>query len=174
MNFIDIIKEEVVRFFENKITVFRGSGRNYLDGDNPIKWVALDRSVASNYSSFDDKGNANIDQMEIEEPSNVFYPPYKSNTDIRASDLQNILMDIVTNKYKSGSLSIDDAKKLSSTIKEFVKYSGDSLEKFHTKINKKESAGILHSILKALGFDAIGIEETNKDGEKTMTYGLIK
>jgi hypothetical protein len=156
------------------ITVYRGSGNNYNSGENPFKWVALDKSVANNYASFDDKGNANVDKMEIDEPGNVFYPPYKSNTDIKASDLQNILMDIVTTKYKSGKLSIDKAKSLSSDLKRYVKAAGENLEKYHTKINKKDSASILYDVLKKLGFDAIGIEETNGEGNKSMTYGLVK
>jgi len=156
------------------ITVYRGYGNNYNSGENPFKWVAVDKGVASNYASFDDRGSVNVEQMEINEPKNVFYPPYKSNTDIKASDLQNILMDVVTKKYKAGSLSIGEAKSISSDIKEYVKVAGENLEKYHTKINKKESAQLLHDVLKELGFDAIGIEETNGEGEKSMTYGLVK
>lgn len=154
---------------ENKITVYRGSGNNYSDGSNPIKWVALDKSVARNYA-LDDKG---VEELEIEEPTSVFELPFKTNVDVKVENITDNIRSVVGDKFKKGEIDIYLAKSVLKKLKEYEDLVGGEMFKFHSLINDQKFSGIFKDIVYSLGFDAIGIYETNDEGNKSLTYGLI-
>lgn len=154
-----------------KITVYRGRGRNYREGENEgFLWVATNRETALNYAELDDDGNPMIEDLEIDTPKNPFKLPYKNqNQYVTSENVGNLFRRELYKKVKSKEITIDDYRRISDKIKNYVEVAGDKVERVHTLLNKPSVSKLTSDILKELGFDAMEIDEG--DG---ATYGLLK
>ena len=158
-----------------KITVYRGTGNNISKGDNEgFNWVALDKSIAANYAGLTNEGKLNIKEFTITKPKNIFEFPYRFNTDVRASGINDHLRNELGKQFKAGKMSETRLRRVFKLLDEYESAAGNNLEKYHTKVNKKGASKKIAKILKELGFDAIRIRETNRDGKLIDTYGIIK
>jgi hypothetical protein len=178
-NVNDVVSDEVIAGIEDKetekIKVYRGEGANFGKKENEgFNWVAADKTVASNYAGIDNEGNVNTKEIEIDKPKNIFELPYKTNVDVKASNIGENIREIVRQKMNDGSISGEEVSSLLEEIGEWEKIAGENLEKYHTKLNKPGSSKKISDILSKLGYDAIMINETNSEGKLTPTYGLIK
>jgi hypothetical protein len=155
------------------ITVFRGTGNNFF-ADSPNKaftWVATEETVARDYAGVNDDGTYQVEEMEVSKPENPFQFPYKFNTDVRASDIGGNLRSALEMAIDDGRIEERSPKisEILNKIREYEERAGNSLEKYHTKINKEGANVILREILSDLGYDAIAITERG-----VQTYGLFE
>ena len=155
----------------DKITVYRGRGRNYAEGENEgFLWVATNKETASNYAEWDEDGNPLVDEWQIDKPKNPLKFPYKRpNQYVTSENIENIFRQYLLRKIKAKEISIEDYRLLSEKIKKFRKLAGDKVEALSTVLNKKETAKISSEIIRDLGFDALEISEGT-----FVTYGLLK
>lgn len=156
---------------KEKVTVYRGKGKNYKDTENEgFDWVSEDKAVADEYAGKDESGKLTVEEREIDKPKNVFSLPYKNpNQYVTSENIANLFRRAMTNKIKSKELTKEQWKSISEKIKQYEKLAGKKLEMTHTKLNKPEVAKIAAEILSDLGYDAIGMKEDGK-----LTYGIIK
>ena len=155
----------------NEITVYRGKGRNYRKGENEgFLWVATDKSDAMNYADLDENGEWMIDEFTIEKPKNVFTFPYKNrNQYVTSENIGNIFRQYVHRQVKAKLMNKSEWQIIWRKIDEFERLAGDKVEMIHTLINKPETSKLASSIIRDLGFDAIGVKEN-----ESFTYGLLK
>ena len=154
-----------------KIKVYRGTGRNYAEGENEgFLWVSTDKSVASNYADLDDDGNLMIDEFEIEKPKKPFKFGYSNpNQYVTAKNVANIWKRELTKLAKAKKITIDEWRKTSNLISDWEKMAGSKVQMLHTLLNKRATAKTSAQIIFNLGYDALEISE----GE-SVTYGLLK
>jgi hypothetical protein len=143
------------------IKVYRGTGNNFSGNRNDdFVWVAENRDTAAEYASND----KNVAEFFVKPPKKAFVLPYKSNTNVRSSDIAQLLRNEL--EKVAGNFNDQELDDLFLFIDSYEREAGDYLEPYHTKISKEDGRKILVVILKALGFDAIQIEE----GGATYAY----
>ena len=154
-----------------KIKVYRGTGRNYAEGENEgFLWVSTDKSVASNYADLDDEGNLMVEEFEIEKPKKPFKFGYSNpNQYVTAENVGNIWRRELTKLAKAKKITIDEWRKTSDLIRDWEKMAGSKVEMLHTLLNKTSTAKTSAQIIFNLGYDALEISEGD-----SVTYGLLK
>ena len=154
-----------------KIKVYRGTGRNYAEGENEgFLWVSTDKSVASNYADIDDDGNLMVEEFEIDKPKNPFKFGYSNpNQYVTAENVGNIWRRELTKRVKAKEITIDEYRVTSNLISKWQKMAGSKVEMLHTLLNKPATAKTSAQIIFNLGYDALEISEGD-----SVTYGLLK
>ena len=154
-----------------KIKVYRGTGRNYAEGENEgFLWVSTDKSVASNYADLDDDGNLMVEEFEIEKPKKPFQFGYTNpNQYVTAENVGNIWRRELTKLAKAKEITIDEWRKTSDLIRDWEKMAGSKVQMLHTLLNKPATAKTSAQIIFNLGYDALEISEGD-----SVTYGLLK
>jgi ADP-ribose pyrophosphatase YjhB (NUDIX family) len=159
----------------NELTVYRGIGNNMQYNNQNTEnegflWVALDKSLAANYASYDSNSREhNIQTLDIQQPKNPFKFPFKINVHLKGSDMTNQLRLVRDQKYKHKEINIYDYKILTDIINEYGQAAGDNLEAFHTKMDKPGASIKLAKVLSHMGYDAVQV-----DTDQGITYGIIK
>ena len=154
-----------------KIKVYRGTGRNYAEGENEgFLWVSTDKSVASNYADLDDDGNLMVEEFEIEKPKKPFQFGYTNpNQYVTAENVGHIWRRELTKLAKAKEITIDEWRKTSDLIRDWEKMAGSKVQMLHTLLNKPATAKTSAQIIFNLGYDALEISEGD-----SVTYGLLK
>lgn len=161
-----------------KIKVYRGEPTKIDVPNKDITWVTPNKELADEYSydlGIGKNGSLEkgvVTESEIEVPKNPLVLNYKGDTEVKGKDIGGGLRNALKEVYRNKKISIEKARSISEKISEYEKLAGDSLEPWHTKINKPSVTKLFVEIAKDLGYDGIQTNEGRK-GEH-VGYGLFK
>jgi hypothetical protein len=170
----ELSNQTVADIAEGDTKVFGGVREGAVPNEGFL-WFTTDKEVAKDYqtSEFQGEGEGIIQEFSIEEPQNSLELGYKTNTEVRGSDLSSLLDNLVTDQVEKGTITPEEgAALMDSKINEFKEAAGENLEKWHTKINKPGAARIFAEILTDLGYDSVKVFEGPNSTKPTI--GLIK
>ena len=152
---------------EEKVTVYRGEGRNMGTGVNEgFNWVSSSKEYASDFSN-----NGNIIETEIQKPKKTFkFSWSRTSQPIIGEQLINAIDKAITKAVKEKTITdINKVKEIINKKKELSKLVSNKVESFQEKVNDPKNSKIISEILSDLGYDAIEVN----DGDIT-NYGLLK
>lgn len=159
-----------------KITVYRGEGKNFADGVNEgFEWVSVNESTAKDYSKLNKDGTWNVKKNRIDRPKKVFRFPWRDNTSITTENLVDVLSREIAKQSKAKTITLETWRnKIRPLRDKLLKAGGSKVEPWHSKVNKPETSKLVADILYELGYDAIEVQWKNKNKETELTYGIVK